>query len=743
MNDPAPRGPMPTTQSGPSLTREFALWSAGLAMVAVLATGTLAYVVARNHLHTDIAAQLRAEQHRLGERLDDAIVRVSGNVASLARTPLFAEALVDADLRKAHLESFLERVRVAGDLAVALILVDAEGRALTGGRSATNGALLTTGGMANPGESDAPRTRVHGADPARLEIIQPVVSPGADGPRGALVARVELAALLGERVGALAASDFAALRSGEESLAHRGAPAPIPERFLTAAAPLVTLPDLTLVLGRERSAALAPLGELTAMSVVGGSIAVLVVFLVASWIARRITRPIVELAAQARATTSADTLQGMHIDVRADNEIGALAGALDAMLRRVQDLHRDLEQRVAQRTQALGALRESEGRFRGFLENAPAAIFLKDRDSRYTLVNRRFEEWYGHSAQETLGRCAHDFFPRAEADTYREMDREVIASGVPLTGEARLTTRSGARLWIAITKFPVRDARGQVIGVGTINLDISARKRGEAELRRLNEGLEQRVRERTAELLAANRELEAFSYTASHDLRAPLRALDGFSQALLEDCGERLDEQARTYLGFIQKGSRDMSRMLDGLLQLARSTRGELHREEVDVSELAAAVVCRLREEHGGRAVSTEIPADLSVAGDPRLLRVAFANLLHNAWKYTQHRTHATIRLSGYTEGAYDVIAIEDNGAGFDPAFADKLFQPFQRLHGEHEFEGTGIGLATVARIVERHGGRIEAEGSPGRGARFAIALPRAGREHGERGPPAALGDTA
>ena len=247
----------------------------------------------------------------------------------------------------------------------------------------------------------------------------------------------------------------------------------------------------------------------------------------------------------------------------------------------------------------------------------------------------------------------------------------------------------------------------------------------EAEIMRLNAELERRVAERTTELTAANRELEAFSYSVSHDLRAPLRSIDGFALALLEDHGDALAPAARQYVDIVRQQSQRMGQLIDDLLGLARLSRGTLHRGPVDVSAVAADIVADLRRRHGGgRSVRVVIAPDMRLRGDANLLRIAFENLIANAWKFTSRRADARVEITMHADGPHRSISVTDNGAGFDPRLSSKLFQPFARLHAAAEYEGTGIGLATVARIVKRHGGSVRADGRPGEGATFVCTLP-------------------
>jgi signal transduction histidine kinase len=246
---------------------------------------------------------------------------------------------------------------------------------------------------------------------------------------------------------------------------------------------------------------------------------------------------------------------------------------------------------------------------------------------------------------------------------------------------------------------------------GRLEQEVGRRARSEQALQHANHFLD-----------AANRELEAFSYAVAHDLRAPLRAIDGFSQALLEDCAGKLDADGTGHLERVRSGVAQMGRLIDGLLVLSRVTR-EIVREKVDLSELATDSGARLREAHPGRDVELVVHDGLVVLGDARLLAAALDNLLGNAWKFTGKCAHARIEVGEKREDGVRVFFVRDNGAGFDPAYADKLFRAFQRLHSVTEFEGTGIGLATVQRIVQRHGGWIRAEGEVGRGATFYFTL--------------------
>ncbi len=249
------------------------------------------------------------------------------------------------------------------------------------------------------------------------------------------------------------------------------------------------------------------------------------------------------------------------------------------------------------------------------------------------------------------------------------------------------------------------------------------RKRAE-DGRRMKAKLERRVAERTHQLDAANKELEAFSYSVSHDLRAPLRSIDGFGQALLEDCADRLDDQGRQYLQRIRNATQRMGVLIDDLLMLSRVTRAEMRRETMDLTQVAQSAIIGLEIIEPNRKVECQVQTGMVADGDPRLIRIVLENLLGNAWKFTQRTDLARIEVGSHTDdtGA-PVYYVHDNGAGFDMTYADKLFGAFQRLHAASEFPGTGIGLATVQRIIHRHGGRVWAKGETGKGASFYFTL--------------------
>lgn len=288
--------------------------------------------------------------------------------------------------------------------------------------------------------------------------------------------------------------------------------------------------------------------------------------------------------------------------------------------------------------------------------------------------------------------------------------------------EYRFIAAEGNTVWLRDIVIVVVE-NGQPVKLRGVMLDITERKMAEEEIRKLNAELEQRVRERTAQLESANKELESFSYSVSHDLRAPLRHIDGFSRVLLEDYREKIDGEGKDYLFRLRNASQRMSQLIDDLLKLSKVTRSELNRQQVNLSRMAQVTVLELKQTQPQRQVSVKIAEDVTANGDARLLRVLMENLLANAWKYTGKQESSIIEFGTAEVAGETTYFIRDNGVGFDMAYADKLFAAFQRLHRSDEFEGTGVGLATVQRIINRHGGRIWAESAVGAGATFYFTL--------------------
>jgi len=362
------------------------------------------------------------------------------------------------------------------------------------------------------------------------------------------------------------------------------------------------------------------------------------------------------------------------------------------------------------------------------IDNTNAVIYMRDLDGRYMVVNQEYERLFHLRREEIVGLTDHDLFPVEIADEFRANDLKAASGGGPVHVEEVAPGADGPHTYITV-KFPLLDGEGKPYAVCGISTDITARKRAEEQVRQLNADLEQRVRERTAELEATARELDAFAYSVSHDLRAPLRSLHGFSQILLDDYGDGLDDEGRQYLQRIQSNVARMGQLIDDLLRLSRATRTGLRRERVDISAQAREIIDELRSAEPGRRAETVIADALVTTGDSHLMRLALENLLSNAWKFTGRREHTIISVGAIHQADGPVFFVRDNGAGFDMRYAGKLFDPFQRLHPTAEFEGSGIGLAIVHRILSRHGGRIWAESEPGKGSTFFFTLTSDGPE--------------
>ncbi len=381
---------------------------------------------------------------------------------------------------------------------------------------------------------------------------------------------------------------------------------------------------------------------------------------------------------------------------------------------------------ITEKREAESALRQNEARFRTLGVQAPVGIFEVDARGECTFVNTRWCELTGLSPEEARGRAwSHAVHPDDLARVAFAWDAAIERSG-EFRADYRLQRPDGEELWVSAAAAPLFDALGQPSGwLGTV-ADVTERRRSEEEIRSNRDeirALNDRLASRARALEAANRELETFSYSVSHDLRTPLRAIDGFTRALEEDYGTGLDEKAHDYMERVRRATRRMGQIIDDLLLLSRLARRQLRSERVDLTALAGEVDAALRAAQPERIVDFSAAPGLCATGDSRLIRLVLENLLDNAWKYTSRKPRARITF-GMENGAGEaVFYVRDDGAGFDMAYADKLFGAFQRLHSSDEFPGSGIGLATVARIVQRHGGWTWAVGATGQGATFYFTL--------------------
>ena len=382
---------------------------------------------------------------------------------------------------------------------------------------------------------------------------------------------------------------------------------------------------------------------------------------------------------------------------------------------------------LTEQKQTEQALRASEKRYRELFESNPNPMWIYDVETlSFLAVNAAAVRQYGYSQEEFRAMTIKDIRPPEDIPTLIN-NLSLVTKGLDGTTQWRHRRKDGALLDVEITSHDLMWL-GRPASLVLIN-DITARKHAEDEVRQLNLELEDRVEKRTMQLQAANKELEAFSYSVSHDLRSPLRTVDGFSQAVLEDYGTQLPEEGRRYLQTIRDGAQRMGVLIDDLLTFSRLSRLPLHKQDVDMARLARDSFAELAPEKKGRKIELKIGELPKVHGDPALLKQVLVNLLSNAVKYTRKRETAIIEVGCTRENGSATCFVSDNGAGFDMQYAHKLFGVFQRLHRTDEFEGTGVGLAIVQRVINRHGGRVWAEGTEGKGATFYFTLEGAKQE--------------
>jgi PAS domain S-box-containing protein len=388
----------------------------------------------------------------------------------------------------------------------------------------------------------------------------------------------------------------------------------------------------------------------------------------------------------------------------------------------IQSVGRD----ITEHKQAQEALRESKEKLHLIIDTSPVGICTVDPLGNFVTTNLAYERLVGYSKEELRGLSFFDVTHPDNRPKNKKLFQDMFSlKTTNFFMEKRYIRKDGAMIEVAVHATGIMDADGNARFGTAFVKDITEGKQAEEQIKELNRTLEQRIKDRTKQLDSANKELEAFSYSVSHDLRAPLRAIDGFARILLEDHTERLDQEGRRILNVIGSNVQKMGRLIDDLLAFSRLDRKKIKTSNVDMNQLTDELIGELNVDFGERVVNFNIKSLPDSNCDRAMLREVFFNLMSNALKFTRGKNPAMIEITGKVDDDEHIYSISDNGVGFDMKYADKLFKVFQRLHSSQEFEGTGIGLALARRIVKKHGGRIWAEGTVDKGAIFYFSLPK------------------
>ncbi|MBI3526340.1 MAG: PAS domain-containing protein [Betaproteobacteria bacterium] len=462
------------------------------------------------------------------------------------------------------------------------------------------------------------------------------------------------------------------------------------------------------------------------------ALALAVSLLLSSWLQASVTRPILDVTGVARRVVDNRDFT-LRAKKTTEDEIGYLVDAFNDMLTEIgrqtkalETSNQALERQIAERFEAQRALSDSERRNRTLVDAMTSLVWTANDERAFTAAQPAWAAYTGQSAEDYRGTGWRRMFYADDREAIEKQWTEAVTTGSPIESEARLWhALSSSYRFVSLRAAPVLDEGNRIREwIGTIT-DIDDRKRAEEEIRRLNADLEERVRRRTTELEATNKELESFSYSVSHDLRAPLRAIDGYSRMVEEDYGDSFDSEGKRMLGIVREEAVKMGRLIDDLLAFSKLSRKAIDETaSIDMTALAKTVAQELLRDQDTDRVRLDVWPLPPAKGDGALFRQVWVNLLSNALKYSSSRPHAEILVTGEVSNGEAVYRVQDNGVGFDMKYAGKLFGVFQRLHKTEECEGTGVGLAIVHRVVTRHGGSVRADGRLGEGATFYFTLP-------------------
>lgn len=356
-------------------------------------------------------------------------------------------------------------------------------------------------------------------------------------------------------------------------------------------------------------------------------------------------------------------------------------------------------------------------------EFAPIGYFNLDAKDQIVDANMTAADMLGINRSELMNNPLSEFILKEDQDIYYHMRRKLYKTKYRQSGELRMYNKGGSPIWVNLRCNAITDEADYIYRYRVSISDITEQKAAELELTAYRDQLEKKVAERTEELELRSKELEAFSYTIAHDLRSPLRTITSFSQILLTDAGLKLNQEEQDSLQRVIASAKYMAELIDDILKLSKVNRGEFLVKNINLSQLVWDIINDLQDNDKERSVAVKVAPGLHCKGDKRLIRIAMQNLLGNAWKYTSKKTQALIEVGSIEENGKKIFYVRDNGAGFDMKYANKLYMPFQRLHRQEEYEGTGVGLATLQRVIYRHGGEVWAESEVGKGATFYFTL--------------------